>query len=234
MKFAVIGGTDPIGPKVAEKLMRQGHEVLVAASITGLAPVTDEDLHDVLDGADVVIDLFNSPAFEERVAVDCFRASGGNLAVAEVAAGVRHHVSLAVAGSERSRESFDFHARLAWEHLIKSSPVPYTLIRASRCSESVQAIAKGSTKGDTVRLPLAFFRRLAAEDVATAVADAALAGPVNGTIEIAWTDTVTVDEPVREVAEYDNGTGEVIADPRASCSGLSMGGEIFVSRTGAG
>ena len=216
MKIAVIGGTGPVGLNVAEQLMRKGHEVLAAAR-SGVTLVTDEDLHEALAGADVVVDLSNSPAFEARAAQDFFRAAGGNLAAAEVAAGVRHHVAISAAATERSRDSFHVRARLAQEHLIKSSPVPYTLIRATRCFGSIHSLAWCSTEDDAARPPPARRQPVAVEEVAAAVADAALADPVNGTIVIVAHGRHASDAP-----EYDN------VDPMERCFDGGMNREPLV------
>ena len=213
MKIVVIGGTGLIGSKVVEKLKQKGHEAIAAAPSTGVNTMTGEGLADGLAGAQVVVDVANSPSFESQAAMDFFQTAGKNLIAAEVAAGIRHHVALSVVGTERLQDSGYFRAKLAQEKLVKSSPIPYTLVHATQFFEFVRSIAQFSIVGDTVRLPPVLFQPMAAADVATAVADAALAGPVNDTIEIAGPDTFTLDEPVRKVLEYDNDTRRVIARP---------------------
>jgi uncharacterized protein YbjT (DUF2867 family) len=157
----------------------------------------------VLTGAEVVIDVANSPSFEDRVSMEFFQTAGKNLTAAEVAARVKHHVALSVIGTERLQESGYFRAKLAQESIIKSSPIPYTIIHATQFFEFLRAIAQFSTYGDKVRLPPVLFQPMAAEDVSTAVSEAALTEPVNGTVEIAGPDTFTLDEAVRKVLEYD-------------------------------
>jgi uncharacterized protein YbjT (DUF2867 family) len=233
MKIVVIGGTGLIGSKVVEKLKQKGHEATAAAPNTGVNTITGEGLAEALAGADVVIDVANSPSFEDQAAMDFFQTAGRNLTAAEVAAGVRHHLALSVVGTERLQDSGYFRAKLAQERLIKSSPIPYTLIHATQFYEFVRAIAQFSTEGDTVRLPPVLFQPMAAEDVAGAVAEAALAEPVNDTIEIAGPDTFTLDEAIRKVLEYDNDTRKVIADPEAPYFGVKVSEKTLVPGAGA-
>jgi uncharacterized protein YbjT (DUF2867 family) len=222
MKIVVIGGTGLIGSKVVGKLKQKGHEAIAAAPSTGVNTMTGEGLADALAGAQVVVDVANSPSFESQAAMDFFQTSGKNLIAAEVAAAIKHHVALSVVGTERLQDSGYFRAKLAQEKLVKSSPIPYTLIHATQFFEFVRSIAQFSIVGDTVRLPPVLFQPMAAEDVATAVADAALADPVNDTIEIAGPDTFTLDESVHKVLEYDNDTRRVIADPQAPYFGVKV------------
>ena len=233
MKIVVIGGTGLIGSKVVEKLKQKGHEATAAAPNTGVNTITGEGLTEALAGADVVIDVANSPSFEDQAAMDFFQTAGRNLTAAEVAAGVRHHLALSVVGTERLQDSGYFRAKLAQERLIKSSPIPYTLIRATQFYEFVRAIPQFSTEGDTVRLPPVLFQPMAAEDVAGAVAEAALAKPVNDMIEIAGPETFTLDEPVRKVLEYDNDTRKVIADLEAPYYGIKVSEKTLVPGVGA-
>jgi len=218
MKIVVIGGTGLIGSKVVEKLKQKGHEVIAAAPNTGVNTITGEGLADALAGAQVVVDVANSPSFEDQAAMDFFQTAGKNLTAAEEAAGIKHHVALSVVGTERLQDSGYFRAKLVQEKLIKSSPIPYTLVHATQFFEFVRSIPQFSTEGDTVRLPPVLFQPMAADDVASAVAEAA----VNGTIEIAGPDTFTLDEPVRKVLEYDNDTRKVIADPQAPYFGIKV------------
>jgi len=187
----------------------------------------------VLAGAEVVVDVANSPSFEDRAAMEFFQTAGRNLTAAEVAASVRHHVALSVVGTERLQASGYFRAKLTQENHIKSSPIPYTLVRATQFFEFVRAIAQFSTDGNTVRLPPVLFQPMAAEDVSTALAEVALAEPVNGTVEIAGPDTFTLDESVRKVLEYDNDARKVIADPAAPYSGVKVSEKTLVPGAGA-
>ena len=232
MKIVVIGGTGLIGSKIVEKLKQKGHEAIAAAPTTGVNTITGEGLAEVLAGADVVVDVANSPSFEDQAAMEFFRTAGRNLTAAEVAAGVRHHVALSVVGTECLQASGYFRAKLTQENHIKSSPIPYTLVRATQFFEFVRAIAQFSTDGNTVRLPPVLFQPMAAEDVSTAVAEVALAEPVNGTVEIAG-PTFTLDEPVRKVLEYDNDARKVIADPAAPYFGVKVSEKTLVPGAGA-
>ena len=233
MKIVVIGGTGLIGSKVVEKLKQQGHEAIAAAPNTGVDTVTGKGLAKALAGADVVVDVANSPSFEDHAAMDFFQAAGRNLTAAEVAAGVKLHVALSVVGTERLQDSGYFRAKLAQEGLIKSSPIPYTLIHATQFFEFVRSIAQFSTVGDTVRLPPVQFQPIAAEDVANAIADAALSEPVNGTIEIAGPEMFTLDEPVRQALVHDGDPRKVIADPAAPYFGVKMSEKTLVPGAGA-
>lgn len=233
MKIVVIGGTGLIGSKVVEKLKQQGHAAVAAAPSTGVDTVTGKGLAEALAGAQVVVDVANSPSFEDEAAMDFFQAAGRNLTATEVAAGVGHHVALSVVGTDRLQDSGYFRAKLAQERLIKSSPIPYTLIHATQFFEFVRSIAQFSTDGETVRLPPVLFQPMAAEDVASAVAEAALAGPVNGTIEIAGPNMFTLDEPVRKVLEYDKDPRKVIVDPQAPYFGVQVSEKTLVPGAGA-
>lgn len=233
MKIVVTGGTGLIGSKVVEKLKQKGHEVVAAAPSTGVNTITGQGLTEALAGADVVVDLANSPSFEDQAAMQFFQTAGSNLTAAEVAAGVRHHVALSVVGTDRLQDSGYFRAKLAQERLIKNSPVPYTLISATQFFEFVRPIAQFSTKGDTVRLPPVLFQPMAAEDVASTVAEAALAEPMNDTIEIAGPDTFTLDQPVGKVLEYDNDPRKVVADPEALYFGVRVSEKTLVPGAGA-
>jgi uncharacterized protein YbjT (DUF2867 family) len=228
MKIVVIGGTGLIGSKVVEKLKQKGHEVVAAAPNTGVNTMTGEGLADALAGAQVVVDVANSPSFEDRAAMDFFQTAGKNLAATEVAAGVKHHVALSVVGTERLQDSGYFRAKLAQETLIKSSPIPYTIVRATQFFEFLRGIAQSATDGDTVRLSHALFQPMAAEDVATAVAEAALAEPVNGTVEVAGPEAFHIDEIVGRVLEYDKNPRKVIVDQGALYFGVKLSDQSLV------
>jgi uncharacterized protein YbjT (DUF2867 family) len=215
MRIVVIGGTGLIGSKVVEKLKQRGHEAVSAAPNTGVDTITGKGLADAMAGAEVVIDVSNSPSFEERAAMDFFQTSSRNLADAEGKAGVRHHVALSVVGTDRLQDSGYFRAKLAQEQLIKSSPIPYTLIHATQFFEFMRSIAQSSTIGDTVRLPPVQFQPMAADDVANEIVEAALTEPLNGMVEIAGPETFTLDKAIRKVLDYDKNPRTVIADPAA-------------------
>jgi uncharacterized protein YbjT (DUF2867 family) len=222
VKTVVIGGTGLIGSKVVGKLRQRGHEVVAAAPNTGVNTITGEGLTDALAGAQVVVDVANSPSMEDRAAMEFFQTAGKNLAAAERSAGVKHHVALSVVGTDRLQDSGYFRAKLAQEDLIKSSPIPYTLVHATQFFEFVRSISNSSTEGNTVRVPPVLFQPIAAEDVAKVVAEAAIAEPVNGMIEIAGPEVFTLDESVRRVLEHDHDPREVIADPNASYYGIKV------------
>lgn len=228
MKIVVIGGTGLIGSKVVEKLKRKGHEALAAAPNTGVNTVTGEGLTQALAGAQVVVDVSNSPSFDEKAAMDFFQAAGRNLVAAEQAARVKHHVALSVVGTKLLQDSGYFRAKLAQEKMIKSSPIPYTLVHATQFFEFVRAIAQFSTTDGVVRVPPVQFQPMAADDVAVAIADAALADPINGTIEIAGPDRFTLDQPIRMVLEHDHDTRKMIVDPQAPYFGIKVGETALV------
>jgi uncharacterized protein YbjT (DUF2867 family) len=232
MKIVVVGGTGLIGSKVVAKLKQQGHEVLAAAPNTGVNAMTGEGLREALAGAQVVVDVANSPSFDDRVAMDFFQTAGKNLAAAEAAAGIRHHVALSVVGTERLQDSGYFRAKLVQERLIKTAGIPYTIVRATQFFEFLRGIAQSSVRGDTVRLSHALFQPMAAEDVATAIARAALAQPANATVEIAGPDTFHIDEIVGKVLEYDKSPRKVVQDPEALYFGVRLSDQSLVPGAG--
>jgi uncharacterized protein YbjT (DUF2867 family) len=233
MKIVVIGGTGLIGSKVVEKVRQKGHQAIAAAPNTGVNTITGEGLAEALADAAVVVDVSNSPSFDEQPAMDFFQIAGRNLTAAEVGAGVRHHVALSVVGTDRMQDSGYFRAKLAQERQIKGSPIPYTLIHATQFFEFVRAIAQFSTDGDTVRLPPVRFQPIAAEDVASAIAAAALTEPANDTIEIAGPDTFALDEPIRRALAHDGDPRKVIADPSAPYFGIKVSERTLVPGAGA-
>jgi len=214
MKIVVIGGTGLIGSKTVAILREEGHEVVAASPNTGVNTITGEGLKEAMAGAQVVIDLANSPSFEDKAAMEFFEASGRNLLPAEAAAGVRHHVALSIVAIDRTDNGY-FRAKVAQEKLIKTSGIPYTIIRATQFMEFLGGIADSSADGNIVRLPPVLFQPIAADDVAAVVAEVALAPPRNGIIEIAGPER----EPFNEiVARYLKAVGdprEVVRDPEA-------------------
>jgi len=214
MKIVVIGGTGLIGSKVVEKLKQRGHEVLAAAPSTGVNTITGDGLKAAMAGAQVVIDLANSPSFEDKAALDFFESSGRNLLAADAAAGVGHHVALSIVAVDRTDNGY-FRAKLAQEKLIKASGVPYTIVRATQFMEFLGGIADSSTDGNTVRLPPVLFQPIAADDVAANVADAALAAPRNGIVEIAGPERAPFNELVARYLKAIGDPREVVMDPGA-------------------
>src|SRR5262245_9047471 len=184
MKIVVIGGTGLIGSKTVAILRQGGHEVVAASPNTGVNTITGEGLEEAMAGAQVVIDLANSPSFEDKAVLEFFETSGRNLLAAEAAAGVRHHVALSIVGTDRSDNGY-FRAKVAQEKLIKASGIPYTIIRSTQFLEFLRGIVDSSADGNTVRISPGLFQPIAADDVAAIVADVALAAPRSGIVEIA-------------------------------------------------
>ncbi len=222
MKIVVIGGTGLIGSKVVAKLSTLGHDAHAAAPNTGVNTITGEGLAAALDGADIVIDMANSPSFEDQAAMDFFTTAGRNLIAAETVAGVKLHIALSVVGTEHLQDSGYFRAKLAQEALIEAGPIPYTLLHATQFMEFLRGIAQSATEGDTVRLSHAFIQPIAAEDVADAVVRKALAQPVNGTIEIGGPEKFHIDEIVARVLAYDKDPRNVVIDPDARYFGVAL------------
>jgi uncharacterized protein YbjT (DUF2867 family) len=215
MKVVVIGGTGLIGSKVVAKLRAQGHEAVAAAPSTGVNTLTGEGLAEVLQGASVVVDVSNSPSFEEKAVKEFFQTSTGNLLRYEAAAGVGHHVALSIVGTERLSNIPYMRAKIVQEKLIKESSIPYSIVQATQFFEFVKAIADSATVGNTVRLPPVFFQPMASKDVANAVAKVAAGAPLNGTVETAGPERFRFDECIRQGLRAGNDPREVIADPQA-------------------
>jgi uncharacterized protein YbjT (DUF2867 family) len=222
MKIVVIGGSGLIGTKVVKMLTEQGHEALAASPSTGVDATTGRGLAEVLARAEVVVDVSNSPSFEDAAVLAFFEHSGRNLARAEREASVRHHVALSVVGTDRLPDSGYFRAKLAQERLIKTSGIPYTIIRATQFFEFLGAIAAAGTDDNRVRLSNASFQPIAADDVAKAVADAALGSPVNETIEIAGPERLPLSELVARYLKATNDPREVVSDPQARYFGARV------------
>jgi uncharacterized protein YbjT (DUF2867 family) len=197
MKIVVIGGTGLIGTKLVNKLRQSGHEVVAASPASGVNTITGEGLADALAGAQVVVDVANSPSFEDKAVLEFFETSSRNLLAAEATAGVGHHVALSVVGTERLLESGYFRAKMAQEKLIKTSKIPYTIVRSTQFFEFLGGIAQSGTDGQTVRLSPALVQPIASDDVAAAMADVTVGAPVNGTIEIAGPERVSLAELVQ-------------------------------------
>src|SRR6266850_3046467 len=197
MKLVIIGGTGLIGSKLVTKLREHGHEAVPASPDTGVNTLTGEGLAEALQGASVVVDVSNSPSFEDAAVLKFFETSTRNLLTHEAAAGVRHHVALSVVGTERLSESGYFRAKIAQEKMIKNSTIPYSIVHATQFFEFLKSLADISFDGDKVRLPPVFFQPMAADDVASAVGRIAVGPPVNGTVEIGGPEQFRLDELVR-------------------------------------
>src|SRR3981189_1527953 len=215
MKIVVIGGTGLIGSKVVEKLKQKGHEAIAAAPNTGVNTITGEGLKEAMAGAQVVIDLANSPSFEDKAALEFFETSGRNLLAAEAAAGVRHHVALSIVGTDRTPDNGYFRAKVAQEKLIEASNIPYTIVRATQFLEFLGTIAATSADGNLVRLSPGLFQPIAAGDVAAIIADVALAAPRSGIVEIAGPERAPFNEIIARYLKAVGDPREVVCDPEA-------------------
>jgi uncharacterized protein YbjT (DUF2867 family)/quercetin dioxygenase-like cupin family protein len=222
MKIVVIGGSGLIGKKLVNNLREEGHEVVAASPSSGVNTLTGEGLAEALAGAQVVVDVANSPSFEDKAAMEFFETSGHNLFAAEAAAGIGHHVALSVVGTERLQAMGYFHAKLAQENLIKASGVPYTIVRATQFFEFMGAIAQSATVGQTVHLPPALFQPIVSDDVAGILAEVILAVSVNGTIEIAGPERMGLDELVGRFLRATKDPREVVTDIHARYFGLEV------------
>jgi uncharacterized protein YbjT (DUF2867 family) len=223
MRIVVIGGSGLIGSKLVSKLSEHGHDALAASPDSGVNTLTGEGLDEALDGASVVVDVSNAPAWEDAAVMEFFRTSSGNLLAAEAAAGVAHHVALSVVGTERLTESGYFRAKLAQEELIAGSSMPYSIVRATQFYEFMKRIADDATDGSTVRLPPALIQPMAADDVASGVGRVAGGAPLNGMVEIAGPEQFRLDELIRGVLKRRNDPREVVADPQARYFGIRPG-----------
>jgi uncharacterized protein YbjT (DUF2867 family) len=222
MKIVVIGGTGLIGKKVVTDLRQHGQEVMAAAPSSGVNTVTGEGLAQALAGAQVVVDVSNAPNWEDKAVLAFFETSGRNLLAAEADAGVGHHVALSVVGTDRLLVSGYFRAKMAQEKLIKASSIPYTIVRATQFFEFVGGIAQLATEGQTVRVPPVLMQPMAADDVAAAVADVALAKPLNGTVEVAGPELIRQDDLVRQFLKATGDARKVITDPKALYYGIPV------------
>lgn len=215
MKIVVIGGTGLIGSKVVSILRNGGHEVVAASPRNGINAVTGEGLKEALAGAQVVVDLANSPSFENEAVLAFFETAGRKLLAAETAADVGHHVALSIVGTDRTPENGYFRAKVAQEKLIEASRVPYTIVRATQFMEFIGVIADSSMAGNVVRLSPGLFQPIAADDVAALVADVALARPRNGIVDIAGPDRAPFDEIVARYLKALGDPRQVVRDPEA-------------------
>src|SRR5262249_4842040 len=215
MKIVVIGGTGLIGSKTAPILRQSGHEVVAASPNTGVNTISGQGLKEAMAGKEVVIDLANSPSFEDKAVLEFFETSGRNLHAAETAAGVRHHVALSIVGTDRTTENGYFRAQVAQENLIVASGIPYTIIRSTQFLEFLGAIAASSTQGSTVRLSPGLFQPIAADDVAAIVADVALAPPRNGIVEIGGPERAPFNDIVARYLKAIGDPRTVVSNPEA-------------------
>jgi uncharacterized protein YbjT (DUF2867 family) len=233
MKIVAIGGSGLIGSKLVEKLGALGHPAVAASPNSGVNTLTGEGLAEVLKGAQVVVDVSNSPSFEEKAVMEFFTTSTGNLLKYEAAAGVRHHVALSIVGVERLPESAYMSAKIAQEKLIKESSMPYSIVHSTQFFEFVKRIADEATDGNIVRLPPVLFQPIAADDVANAVAKVAVGSPLNRTIEIGGPERFRFDDLIRQGLSARNDPREVLADPHARYFGTKLSERSLVPDDGA-
>jgi uncharacterized protein YbjT (DUF2867 family) len=230
----VIGGTGLIGSKVVNILRQRGHEVVAGSPSSGVNTLTGEGLAEALTGAQVVVDVANSPSFDDKPALDFFETSGRNLLAAEKAAGVKHHVALSVVGTDRLTGSGPgslsgyFRAKMAQENLIKASGIPFTIVHATQFFEFVKSITQSATGGATIQLSSVLMQPIASDDVAATVAEVALGQAVNGMIEIAGPDQIRQDELVRQYLSAMGDARKVVTDPKAGYFGIAVNDQSLV------
>ena len=222
MKIVVIGGTGLIGSKLIANLTAQGHEAVAAAPNTGVNTITGEGLAEALVGANIVIDVSNSPSFEDTAVMNFFQTSTRNLLAAEATAGVTHHVALSIVGTDRVPDSGYLRAKMAQEKVIKESSIPYSIVRATQFFEFGKSIADAATVDNTVRLPQALIQPMAAEDVASAVGSVATGSPLNGTMEIAGPERFRFDEFISQSLSARNDQREIVVDSHARYFGAEL------------
>ncbi|QKH35316.1 SDR family oxidoreductase [Achromobacter pestifer] len=232
MKILVIGGTGLIGSKLVNLLVERGHEAIAASPATGVNTMTGEGLDAALVGVDTVVDVANSPSFEDRAVLEFFQTSGRNLLAAEARAGVRHHVALSVVGTQRLAESGYFRGKIAQEALIVAAGIPYTIVHSTQFFEFLGGIVQSGAEGAQVRLSPAYVQPIASDDVARAMADATLAPPVNGIVEIAGPERVRLAELVQRYMAKIGDTRSVQADPGARYFGALLDDDTLVPGAG--
>jgi len=233
MKIIVIGGTGLIGSRLVTQLRAQGHEAVAASPNTGVNTITCEGLAEALQGASAVVDVTNSPSWEDDAVLKFFETSTRNQFSYEAVAGVKHHVALSVVGTERMLASGFFRAKMAQENLIKASSIPYTIVRATQFFEFVKGIADYSTAGNKVRLPSALIQPMAADDVAAAVGRVATGAPANGMVEVGGPEKFHLDELVRNYLAAIKDPREVVTDPKAHYYGIEVSERTLVPDNGA-
>ena len=233
MKLVIIGGTGLIGSKLVTRLREHGHEAVAASPDTGVNTLTGEGLAEALHGANVIVDVSNSPSFEDAAVMEFFTTSTRNLLSAAGAAGVGHYVALSVVGTERLSESGYFRAKIAQEQLIKASGLPFSIVHATQFFEFVKSIAAAATEGNTVRLAPVMIQPIAADEVAKAVGKVAVGAPVNGVVEVAGPEPFRLDELVRNGLQARQDPREVVPDPRARYFGAILGVRTLMPGDGA-
>jgi uncharacterized protein YbjT (DUF2867 family) len=222
MKIVVIGGTGLIGSKLVTNLRARGHEVLAASPNSGVNTITGEGLAAALAGAQVVVDVANSPSFEDKAVMDFFKTSGRNLLAAEAVAGVKHHIALSIVGTDRLRDSGYLRAKVAQEEIIKASPIPYTILRSTQFFEFMPRIAQEALEGDRARVPSGMIQPILADEVVAALTDIATSAPRNGTVEIAGPEQFHFAEIVRRVLDAKQDARAVVEDAHARYFGTEV------------
>ncbi|MET0791323.1 MAG: SDR family oxidoreductase [Polyangiaceae bacterium] len=228
MKILVIGGSGLIGSKLVNALRQRGHEVIAASPASGVDTITGVGLAPVLVATDVVVDVSNSPSFEDQAVLDFFRTSTSNLLAAEEAACVKHHLALSVVGTDRLAQSGYFRAKIAQEELIRAGKIPYSIVHSTQFFEFLSGIAKSGTEGDTVRLSPAFVQPIASDDVAFALADYTVGKPLNGVVEIAGPERFRLSNLVQRFLKASNDPRQVIADVHARYFGAELNDDTLL------
>jgi uncharacterized protein YbjT (DUF2867 family) len=227
MKIVVIGGGGLIGKKLVSKLQERGHEAVAASPSSGVNAVTGEGLAEVLVGAQVVVDVTNSPSFEDAAVLEFFEKSSRNLLAAEADAGVGHHVAISIVGADRIPDSGYMRAKVAQEKLIQSAAIPYTIVRATQFFEFIETIiAQFPTDGQTVRSPSAFIQPIWSDDVVAALVDITLAAPVNGIIDLAGPDRFRFEEIIHQFLSATHDTRQVVVDSHARYFGAALNDQL--------
>jgi uncharacterized protein YbjT (DUF2867 family) len=232
MKIVVIGGTGLIGSKTMARLRERGHDAVAASPASGVNTLTGEGLAEVLKGADVVLDVANSPSFEDKAVLEFFETSGRNLLAAEAAAGIKHHVALSVVGTDRLAESGYFRGKIAQEKLIRNGGIPYTIVQATQFYEFLGGIVQSAAEGNTVRLPTAYVQPIASDDVAAAMADFTVGAPLNGTAEIAGPKKERLTELVKRYLAATKDERTVTGDANARYFGALLKDDTLVPSGG--
>jgi uncharacterized protein YbjT (DUF2867 family) len=233
MKILIIGGSGLIGSKVATNLRQLGYDIAVGSPSTGVNTMTGEGLANAVKGAQVVIDLSNSPSFEDKAVLDFFETSGRNLLAAEEAAGVKHHIALSVVGTERMLDSGYFRAKMMQENLIKASKLPYTIVRSTQFFEFLAGIAQSGTVGNEIRLSPAHVQPISSDDIAAIVSDTALAQPINGTFDAAGPEKVGLADLMKRYLSAIGDKRVVIADANAAYYGAQLNDQSLTPTGGA-
>ncbi|WP_105423537.1 SDR family oxidoreductase [Neorhizobium sp. T25_27] len=232
MKVVVIGGTGLIGSKLVKLLQVKGQEVIAASPASGVNTITGEGLAEVLKGAEVVVDVANSPSFEDKAVMEFFQKSGRNLLTAETAAGIKHHVALSVVGTDRLQDSGYFRAKLAQEKLIREAKIPYTLVHSTQFFEFMFGIAQSGTQGGKVHLSPAMMQPIASDDVADALVDLVLGPPINGVAEIAGPEPIRISDAVEKYLRQIGDRNEVVVDDKAKYFGALLDDKTLMPGAG--